>query len=361
MEAPLRSRLVKRLRAALPPLRVLVLLALLLVLVLPASVYAGSTSPAGTHATPGVAGRGLASSALPAGLRAALARDLGRAQPAGVAGAAPTSLPFPHQQPLPDPRATAGDTFGSSVALSGDGTAALIGALYKTVGGKAFAGAAYAYTRSGRTWTQRQELTAFHPAAGDNFGSSVALSGDGTAALVGADNKTVGGNVWVGAAYAFTGSGTRHGRNGDADGHRHGARHWSCRCLRHADRHGLPLRSNRHGLPRHCYADRHRHPHRHGNHHRSAGRLRHPHRHGLPRRPEQPHRRLLRRGLHRHRRRQRPCHLHRDPQPPQPRHHPRSRHDHLLRPGRQRPDDDHQDHLAHLRPAREREQRRRRR
>ena len=137
MEAPLRSRLVKRLRAAaLAPLRVLVLAALVFALVLPASAYAASTSPAGTPAVPRAAGRGLASSALPAGLRAALARDLGRAQPAGVAGAAPTFLPLTQQQPLPDPRAAGGDTFGHSVALSGDGTTALVGATARRSGAR---------------------------------------------------------------------------------------------------------------------------------------------------------------------------------------------------------------------------------
>ena len=48
------------------------------------------------------------------------------------------------------------------------------------------AGAAYVYTRAGGTWTQQRELTAADGASGDRFGYSVALSGDGTTALVGA-------------------------------------------------------------------------------------------------------------------------------------------------------------------------------
>ena len=86
--------------------------------------------------------------------------------------------------------AAANDGFGSSVALSGD--TALVGAAGKTVGGQSDAGAVYVFTRSGTSWTQQAELTASDAAAGDNFGCSVALSGD--TALVGAYSKTVGGH-----------------------------------------------------------------------------------------------------------------------------------------------------------------------
>ena len=100
--------------------------------------------------------------------------------------------------------AAANDNFGSSVALSGD--TALVGAYDKTVGGKRGAGAAYVFTRSGTSWSQQAELTASDAAAGDWFGNSVALSGD--TALVGAYGKTVGGQNSAGAAYVFTRSGT---------------------------------------------------------------------------------------------------------------------------------------------------------
>ena len=61
--------------------------------------------------------------------------------------------------------AAAGDEFGSSVALSGD--TALVGADGKTVGGNNDAGAAYVFTRSGTSWTQQAELTASDAAAYD--------------------------------------------------------------------------------------------------------------------------------------------------------------------------------------------------
>jgi len=92
---------------------------------------------------------------------------------------------------------TAGDSFGYSVALSG--TTVVIGALNKTVNGNAKQGAAYVYTESGGTWSQQAELTAANGGVNDIFGLSVALSG--TTAVIGAPYKG------QGAAYVFTGSG----------------------------------------------------------------------------------------------------------------------------------------------------------
>ena len=96
------------------------------------------------------------------------------------------------------------DFLGGSVALSGD--TALVGAPYKTVGGKDSAGAAYVFTRSGTSWSQQAELTASDAATSDHFGCPVALSGD--TALVGVPFKTVNGKMWAGAVYVFTRSGT---------------------------------------------------------------------------------------------------------------------------------------------------------
>jgi hypothetical protein len=101
-----------------------------------------------------------------------------------------------------------GDGFGVSVALSTDGSTALVGAGGKTVGGLSAAGAAYVFGRSGSSWGQQAELTASDAASGDWLGSAVALSGDGSIALVGAWAKTVGGQSEAGAAYVFGRSGS---------------------------------------------------------------------------------------------------------------------------------------------------------
>ena len=96
----------------------------------------------------------------------------------------------------------ADDFFGISVAVSGD--TAVVGARNDDDSG-ADSGSAYVYVRSGSAWSQQAKLTAGDGATGDLFGLSVAVSGD--TAVVGAvwddDN---GGNS--GSAYVFVRSGS---------------------------------------------------------------------------------------------------------------------------------------------------------
>jgi hypothetical protein len=98
--------------------------------------------------------------------------------------------------------------FGRSVALSAEGNTALIGGW----GDNGNAGAAWAFTRSGSTWTQQGEkLTGTGGVGGEGeFGTSVALSGDGNTALIGgpADNEN------VGAAWVFTRSASTWSQQG---------------------------------------------------------------------------------------------------------------------------------------------------
>jgi len=97
----------------------------------------------------------------------------------------------------------AGDRFGYSVAISAD--TALAGAPFRDAAGKANAGAAYVFTRSAGAWTRRQTLTAAAGAAGDQLGYSLALEGD--TALLGAPWHATAGKADAGAAYVFTRSG----------------------------------------------------------------------------------------------------------------------------------------------------------
>jgi hypothetical protein len=119
----------------------------------------------------------------------------------------------------------ASDSFGSSLALSGDTLA--VGAPSEDstatgVGGNQAdnsanaSGAVYVFTRTGGVWTQQAYLKASNTEATDNFGQSVALSGDTLA--VGTPNEDsnatgVGGNQAdnsasaSGAAYVFTRTG----------------------------------------------------------------------------------------------------------------------------------------------------------
>ena len=108
----------------------------------------------------------------------------------GGGWSSPVTLSFP----------TGAIYFGSSVALSDDGNEAIVGAY----GTNNFEGAAYIYTNSGTGWSAPVTLTV--PSVASDFGSSVALSGDGEEAIVGAPNTT-NTNSSVGAAYIYTNSG----------------------------------------------------------------------------------------------------------------------------------------------------------
>src|SRR5271166_1589676 len=112
------------------------------------------------------------------------------------------------QQKMVASDGAANDRFGTSVALSGDDSTMLIGAYYATVGGNTAQGKAYVFVKSGTTWIQQQELTSSDGAASDRFGTSVALSSDGSIMLIGAPAATVGGNGAQGKAYVFVKSGT---------------------------------------------------------------------------------------------------------------------------------------------------------
>jgi hypothetical protein len=90
-----------------------------------------------------------------------------------------TGATWSHQAALEHPDGGAGDNFGS-VAVSGD--TAVVGAPGE--GGGADPGSAHVFVRTGATWSHQAALQ--HPDGGafDSFGSSVAVSGD--TAVVGA-------------------------------------------------------------------------------------------------------------------------------------------------------------------------------
>ena len=96
--------------------------------------------------------------------------------------------------------AQANDIFGLSVSISGD--TAVVGAPAEDAGGDA-AGAAYVFQRDqggAGNWGEVKKLTASDADQGDFFGGSVAVSGD--TAVVGAVGEDAGGGN-AGAAYVF--------------------------------------------------------------------------------------------------------------------------------------------------------------
>lgn len=87
------------------------------------------------------------------------------------------------------------DRFGWTVAISAD--YAVIGAPFKDANG-----VGYIFRRSGTTWTELARLSAVDGAAGDMFGTSVAIDSDAGWAIAGANTKNTG-TSQTGAAYVF--------------------------------------------------------------------------------------------------------------------------------------------------------------
>lgn len=96
--------------------------------------------------------------------------------------------------------------FGSSVALSGSGAVAVVGA----PGHEAPTGSAWVFRRNAAHWGQQAELTATDEVGHSEFGEAAAISADGRTILVGgpADDHN------AGAAWVFTGSGSGWSQQG---------------------------------------------------------------------------------------------------------------------------------------------------
>ncbi len=99
---------------------------------------------------------------------------------------------------------SAGDQFGFSVAFSGN--TAIIGAPRVDFGNKPDQGIAYVFGRQGIAWFLQRDLRAGDGAANDFFGSSVAINGD--EAMVGAPGDDIGSNLNEGSAYFFQRAGS---------------------------------------------------------------------------------------------------------------------------------------------------------
>jgi hypothetical protein len=97
----------------------------------------------------------------------------------------------------------ADDEFGRSVAVSGD--TLVVGARSDDIGANGNQGSAYVFVRSGGVWSLQQKLTANDGEASDLFGSSVAISGD--TVVIGAPHGGTATNPDQGAAYVFVRSG----------------------------------------------------------------------------------------------------------------------------------------------------------
>ncbi len=102
------------------------------------------------------------------------------------------------QEKLTASDASGGSKFGSSVAVSSGGNTALIAGPADNSG----AGAVWVFSRSGQTWS---EVTKLVPGGlASDFGSSVALSGDGHTALIGWPDATTGSTFDDGTVQAYS-------------------------------------------------------------------------------------------------------------------------------------------------------------
>ena len=138
---------------------------------------------------------------VPSSLAHAIAQNLGVAPAVAAAGASQAQS---QQQELQAPDGVPGDFFGEGVPTA-DGHTALVGAPFRAVG------AAYVFVEQAAKWTLQQELQSPAGAATDSYGFSVALSGDGSTALVGA---YTGGSTQNGVVYSYALQGSRYVLNG---------------------------------------------------------------------------------------------------------------------------------------------------
>jgi hypothetical protein len=95
------------------------------------------------------------------------------------------------------------DRFAWSLSMSSDGNTMVAGAPYIKISGKSEQGSAYVFVQYGGKWIQKQKLTASDGSAGDRFGWSVAISGDGNIIVIGAPLVSIDARNDQGSTYLF--------------------------------------------------------------------------------------------------------------------------------------------------------------
>lgn len=93
--------------------------------------------------------------------------------------------------------------FGHGVAISGDGSKAIIGAPADSPGDVDGIGSCYYYVRAGDVWSEVSKIPSPEPELRGYFGSSAGLNSNGDVFVVGAYNKNDAG-IGSGAIYVFT-------------------------------------------------------------------------------------------------------------------------------------------------------------
>ena len=114
-----------------------------------------------------------------------------------------TSGTWALEESIDAPNGQGGSLFGGSATISGDGSTIAVGAQSESVGGISDAGAAYVYVRDAGAWALSSRLAPPGSAGAAHFGTSLALSYDGSVLAVGARNEDEAGAVRAGALYVY--------------------------------------------------------------------------------------------------------------------------------------------------------------
>lgn len=107
------------------------------------------------------------------------------------------------KQTITNTNGTLHQQFGHGVAISGDGSKAIIGAGADSPGDVNGIGSCYYYVRTGDVWSEVSKIPSPEPELDSYFGASVGLNSNGDVFVVGAYNKDDIG-VDSGAIYVFT-------------------------------------------------------------------------------------------------------------------------------------------------------------
>jgi hypothetical protein len=154
-----------------------------------------------SSALPSLAGEEAVARLKEEGLYSSLAEAVRAARSESSSAVAQTiSLPFAQLFRQTASDGAANDSYGYSVAATDD--TVVIGAYLDGFGGGVRQGSVYVFSRSSDDWTWQQKLTAFDGASEDRFGHSVAINGD--TLVVGAPYDTTGTTYYHGSAYVFT-------------------------------------------------------------------------------------------------------------------------------------------------------------
>jgi FG-GAP repeat protein len=119
--------------------------------------------------------------------------------PALAAGTSPALAATTSPTTLAPGDGAAGDLFGESAATSSNGAVTAVGSPEHNS-----SGAVYVFTGTGTTFSQTAELTPSNPQADEQFGQTVAISGNGQTLVAAAPGAAGAGASDQGAAYVFT-------------------------------------------------------------------------------------------------------------------------------------------------------------